>query len=121
LTYEATPLIGMVFGETSGVAPGLELTLEWKKWEFYTEAEYLFDSEEWDDNFLYNWSELSYYFVESLRGGIVAQRTRLVDVDPEIERGPLMGFERGNFNFTGYVFNIFTEDMYPVFSIGMDF
>jgi hypothetical protein len=121
LGYEVTPIVGVVTGNTRGVAPGLEMSLAWKKWNFYTEAEYLFDSEDSDSNYFYNWSELSYDVTNAIRIGVVGQRTRVVNMDKEFERGPLVGYEYKNFNFTAYLFNIGEDTMYPVFSIGMEF
>lgn len=59
LTLALTPMVGGVFGETSGVAPAYELTLGYRKLELYSEGEYVF-AESSADSFLYTWSELAY-------------------------------------------------------------
>ena len=39
--WELTPILGGVFGNTTGVAPGYEGSLAWRKLEFYSEGEYV--------------------------------------------------------------------------------
>jgi len=60
LSFAATPMIGVVFGSLKGVAPGLELELSYKKFDFYSESEYVIDQEGSDFNFFYTWTELGY-------------------------------------------------------------
>jgi hypothetical protein len=91
LTLEMTPMLGVVFGNTNGVAPGYKATLGWRQFEFYSEGEYVFDADHHSDNFFYNWSELSFAPVEAFRFGIVTQRTHLYDSEREIQRGLLVG------------------------------
>ena len=44
LAWELTPLLGGVFGETTGIAPGYKGSLSWRMLELYSEGEYVFDS-----------------------------------------------------------------------------
>lgn len=121
LTLELTPMIGAVFGETSGVAPGLEATLAWRQLELYTEAEYVFDSSDNDDNFFYMWTELSWYPVETFRIGAVAQRTRAYHSDADVERGLLLGISFENIDFAAYAFEFWQSDPTYVFSVTVNF
>ena len=41
LVLEATPMIGVVFGNTAGVAPGYEVSLTYNKLELTSDGEYL--------------------------------------------------------------------------------
>jgi hypothetical protein len=43
LPLELVPMVGVIMGQTKGVAPGLELTLSRKSLELYSENEYVFD------------------------------------------------------------------------------
>ena len=54
-----TPMAGVVFGDTDGLAPGVELDVTWWWLEFYNESEYLFDAHDRDDDYFYSWSELT--------------------------------------------------------------
>ena len=46
LALEVTPMIGGVFGNTTGVAPGYKASLAWKRIELSTEGEYVFDTKD---------------------------------------------------------------------------
>ncbi len=81
IAWEVTPLIGTLFGRTRGVVPGFEAAVSWKSFDFYIEAEYVFDRQDSDANYAYAWSELGWTPVEWLRVGLVGQRTRVVDND----------------------------------------
>ena len=95
LTWEVTPMVGAVFGELTGAAPGVEASLAWRKLDFYIEAEYVFDFDSQDDSFFYAWSELGYSPFEWPRLGLVAQRTQVYRSDLEIQRGPFVRFTLG--------------------------
>src|SRR4051794_11254878 len=77
LAWEFTPMLGGVFGDTSGVAVGYKGSLNWWKIGFYSEGEYVYDLGNSSDSFLYNWSELTLSPVDWFRIGLVTQRTRV--------------------------------------------
>lgn len=104
-SLELTPMVGGVFGNTNGVAPGYQLTLTYWKLEIYSEGEYLFDTGDSSGDFTYTWSELSLAPVEWLRFGIVAQRTRAYETALDVQRGPFLGFSYKWFSFATYVFD----------------
>jgi hypothetical protein len=105
LAWELTPLLGGVFGETTGIAPGYKGSVSWRKIELYSEGEYVFDSGTPSDSFFYNWSELTLAPVEWFRGGLVTQRTRVYHTDRDIQRGILLGMTYEKLDVTTYVFN----------------
>ena len=57
---DATPMVGGIFGNTTGVAPGYLFTLSYKKISLYSEGEFVFDTKNSGGNFFYNWNELAY-------------------------------------------------------------
>lgn len=120
LTWEVTPMLGAVFGETDGVAPGYEATLTWGMLSLYSEGEYLFDANDSSDSFFYNWSELTLSPVEWLRFGIAAQRTRVYDSDRDIQRGPLVGLTFGAVDISAYVLDPDDQPIW-VFSVEIGF
>ena len=81
------PMIGGVFGDTTGIAPGYKGSLTWRKLELYSEGEYVFDTGSTSDSFFYNWSELTLAPVEWFRFGLVTQRTRVYKTDRDTQRG----------------------------------
>ena len=105
LAWEFTPIFGVVFGSTTGIAPGYKGSLSWRKLELYSEGEYLFDADNSSDSFFYNWSELALAPVEQFRLGFVAQRTRAYETELDIQRGLFAGFTWKQLSLTTYVFN----------------
>ena len=77
LNLEFTPMLGAVFGKTTGVAPGYEFTLSWRKLQLYSEGEYVFDTGDSAASFFYKWSELTLAPVDWFRFGLVVQRTKV--------------------------------------------
>lgn len=118
VTLDLTPMIGGVFGDTEGVAPGYEATLSWWKLELYTEGEYVIDTNDSSDSFFYTWSELSVSPVDWFRFGAVIQRTKAYETDFDIQRGLLAGFTYKQLDFTVYVLN---PDDDPTIVLGISY
>jgi hypothetical protein len=121
LTFDFTPMIGGVFGELNGVAPGYEATLSWWKLELYTEGEYLIEVDDHRDNFFYTWSELSLSPIDWFRFGLVVQRTKAYETDLDIQRGLLASFSYQPVDFTVYVLNMGWDTPTVVLSLGVAF
>ncbi len=121
LVLEATPMLGGVFGNTTGIAPGYEVSLTYRKFEFYTEGEWIFDTGDSAENFFYSWSELSVSPVDWFRVGLVAERTRVFQSDVDLQRGLLMGFTYRKVDLTTYSFILNQGKPTWVFSVGMSF
>jgi hypothetical protein len=121
VAWELTPMIGGVFGDTTGIAPGYKGSLSWRKLEIYSEGELVFDTGSSSDSFFYNWSEVTLAPVESFRFGLVTQRTRLYKTDRDIQRGVLAGFSFKNVSLTGYVFNPDEDKVTVVFAVAVTF
>src|SRR5262249_52068401 len=105
LTWELTPMLGGVFGDTRGIAPGYKGSLGWWKLQLYSEGEFLIDTGDTSESFFYNWSELTLSPWDWFRFGLVTQRTRLYQTDRDIQRGVLAGISFKRLDFTTYVFN----------------
>ena len=124
-SWSFTPMIGVVFGDTEGVAPGFELTLAWdipggaSSWgtiEYYCEGEYVFDTNESEDSFFYSWSSLV-VTPAALGGfsvGVVAQRTRTYETDREVQIGPAIGYSSQSLTLSAYVLNIDDQPLYAL-------
>lgn len=120
LEWSLTPMVGLVFGDVDGVAPGYKGSLGWKSLELYSEGEYLFDFAGSEGNFFYNWSELTVSPAEWVRFGIATQRTRVYRSDRYIQRGLLLGFTYGKATLTGTVLDP-DDDPTWVVSLGVEF
>jgi len=121
VTWELTPMVGGVFGDTAGVAPGYKGSLSWKKLEFYSEGEYVFDTGGSSDSFLYNWTELTLAPVEWFRFGLITQRTRVYKTDRDIQRGVLAGVSFRHLTVTAYAMNPDEQKPNFIFAVGVTF
>lgn len=121
LTFDITPMVGGIFGDTTGIAPGYEMTLGWRSFEFYSEGEYVFDFDGSEDNYFYTWTELTYSPVDWLRAGIVIQRTRAYESDLDVQRGLLVGVTYDFLDVAAAVFNFDDSDPIVMLSVGVSF
>jgi hypothetical protein len=121
LRLDATLMVGGVFGDTRGVAPGLELTLSYGKFQFYSEAEYVIDTDRSRASFVYNWVQLGYSPLEWLTVGIASQRTRVYRTGLGIQRGFFVGFTYKSLSLNVYVFNPGWETPTVVSSLAVSF
>lgn len=121
LAVEATPMIGGVFGDITGVAPGYAISASYKSIEFFTQGEYFFDSTIHAGDFFYSWSELSYAPADWLRVGLVVDRTKALGSSIDIRRGPLIGFKYKKVDLTTYWLSPGTRDGTFIFSVTVNF
>jgi hypothetical protein len=125
VTFTAVPMFGLVFGSTTGVAPGAEIEIGWRRLALYSETEYVFDldaNEESDDSFLYTWSEATISLADWLRAGLVVQRTRTYESGLDVQRGLLVELSRGSLSFGFHWFNPDrSEDQVFAYAIGYEF
>jgi len=121
LAWEFTPMLGGVFGNTTGIAPGYKGSLSWWKLELYSEGEYVWDPGDSSGSFFYNWSELTLAPVDWFRFGLVTQRTRVYKTDRDVQRGLLAGFSWKRIDLTTYVLNPDEGKATWVFAIGVKF
>jgi hypothetical protein len=121
LAMKLTPLVGGVIGDVNGVAPGVELDLAYSRFDLYTEAEYVFDVDDKDNNFFYDWSQLTWSPIDAVHLGLVAQRTRAYTTGLDVQRGLLLGVTLDRLQVTGYLFNLGWETPTYVLSVGFGF
>jgi hypothetical protein len=120
--FDITPMIGGVFGRTNGIAPGLEVSLNYrKKIEASLTNEYVFDTDSKSGNFYYAWPQLTYSPKEWFHLGAVAQHTKAYHTPFNIQRGFLVGFSHKKWEFTTYVFNPGISGTNVVLEVGVSF
>jgi hypothetical protein len=101
-----TPLVGGVFGRTTGIAPGCEISLNYRnKFEASIENEYVFDTASKSGNFYYAWPQVTFSPRKWLHVGGVAQHTVDYSGRASAQGGFLVGVSRKNWEFTTYVLN----------------
>ena len=121
VAWEITPMVGGVFGNTKGVAPGYTGSLSWWRLDLSSEGEYVFDTVQSSDSFFFNWSELAIVPVDWVRLGLVTQRTRVYETDRDIQRGLFVGVGYENLEATTYVFNPDDGEATVVVAVGLSF
>jgi hypothetical protein len=120
VTFELTPLFGVVFGETAGVAPGYKLDVAYGILGLYSEGEYLIE-EDSGESYFYTWNELTVSPLEWLRAGLVVQRTRAFQTELDIQRGILVAFTWEGATLGFHLFNPDEDDPTPVVSLAVSF
>ena len=113
-SFAITPMFGGLIGNTSGLLSGVEVTLDYGGFEFYSESEYFFDLEEKSNNYYYNWTDLSYSPRDWLWFGLSAQRTRLYHTELDVQLGFLFGLGYKWFGLETYLYNIGFDDPYVI-------
>jgi hypothetical protein len=119
--FAATPMMGIVFGGLKGFAPGLELELSYKKFDFYSESEYVIDQAGSEFNFFYTWTELGYSPFEKFRTGISVQRTRLYETALDLQRGVFAEYSFWKLTAGVHYFNPFSTDYFFMASLNFEF
>jgi hypothetical protein len=119
--FSATPMIGGVFGDVNGIAPGLELSLTWKKLSLSSSSEYVVDTDKTSESFFYSWPEITYNLLSWLNVGVVAQRTKAYRTPLDTQRGFLVGVTYKKWEFTTYVFNPDISQPTTVLELGVNF
>lgn len=121
LRLDVVAMAGAIVGRTDGVAPGVEASLVWKRFELYTEAEYVFDLARDEGDFFYSWSQLGWQATPWLAVGASAQRTRTYDSELAIERGIFATVTKGVGSLSLYGFNFDGEDPFAILAVGLEF
>ncbi len=121
LVLNVTPMLGGVFGRTTGIAPGCEASLTYKKIELSLTNEYVFDTGDKSGNFYYSWPQLTYSPLDWLHVGLVAQRTKAYQTSLDTQRGFFFGVSHKQLEFTAYIFNVGWTDPTAVLEVGFSF
>ena len=116
-----TPVTGLVFGETNGIAPGIEADLRYKIFELSSQTEYLVDFAGKENDYLYTWSEFGITITDQCSAGIAAQRTRLYKTNLDLQRGMYARYTFKKCTAAVYYFNPFSSGYFFVASLAIDF
>ena len=119
--FGATPMAGMVFGNTNGFAPAIELDASYKIFDYYSETEYVIDFSGSENNFLYTWGELGVTPFSSFRTGISYQRTRLYQSSREVQRGIFAEYSFWKLTTGLYYFDPFSSSQFVIATLSIDF
>ena len=121
VTFAITPMIGALVGDVDGILPALELDLAVWRLAAYGEAEYVIDLDDSSSKFFYLWTEVSVWPVKWVRAGTVSQRTRVTQIQRDIQHGLLVGTSSSKVEATFYLFNPGSHNQLSMFSVGVSF
>ena len=121
LVLNITPMLGGVFGRTTGIAPGCEASLTYEKLQLSISNEYVFDTKGKSANFYYSWPELTYSPVDWFRVGAVAQHIKAFQTKLDVQRGFLVGVSHKQVGFTTYVLDGGWTEPTVVLEFGVSF
>ncbi len=121
LQYKITPMAGVIVGQTDGYAGGLLIGLDYGRFSFYTEAEYVSDINDHSNDFLYSWTDVTYTILDALWIGLSFQRTRLYQTDLDVQRGVLIGTAFFDLELTGYLYNLGVDHPFVILALSKDF
>ena len=121
LVFDFAPMVGGVFGDLTGVAPGYSLALSYKRFMLSSQSEYVFDTGDSSGNFFYNWAQLGWSPWEWFTFGLASQRTRVYHTGLDVQRGVFVGFTYKSLSLNVYVFNPGWETPTVVTSLSVSF
>jgi hypothetical protein len=121
IEYVITPMIGGVFGQSRGIATGFELTFNFGRFELYSETEYMTDTQDAANSFGYTWTDFTYSPRDWWWVGLSAQRTRLYKTELDLQRGMVIGASKGNWEFSGYLYNLGFDDPFGILTVSFGF
>jgi hypothetical protein len=119
LYFEFTPMIGFAFGSTNGVIPALEFTVTYGSFEWYNESEHVLVTDEGGDNFFYAWTEFNYYPADWLSLGVIATRTRLYEMDSDLQGGVSLGYYQEDLRIMASLMNLDFKD--PILYVSLSY
>ncbi|RYY25625.1 MAG: hypothetical protein EOP41_05095 [Sphingobacteriaceae bacterium] len=117
VSYSVSPIVGVVLGEMNGGSAGINLNLDYRKFNFNTQSQYTFSIQQQSNNFIYSWSDLTYQLWDKMAAGISVQQTKLYQVNGAFERGILLKPTYKSWTFPLYIFKPETKDRYFVLGI----
>lgn len=121
LAITATPMAGIVIGNSNGILPGFEFTASYKFLNFYSENEYMLNLKGKDNNFFYSWTEINALIVKNIKAGVLAQSLRWYNTKFDVQRGIYAEYSLGKFTLDFYYFNPFTRFNFAMAAASLEF
>lgn len=121
LVLSVTPMIGGVLGRSTGIAPGVEASLTYKRIQLWISSEYLFDTTDRSASFYSSWPELTYSPKAWLHVGLVGDHTKTYHTEFNVEPGLFVGFSHKKWEFTAYEFNVGSTNPTTVLEMSISF
>jgi len=121
VVFEFTPMLGGVFGRTTGIAPGTEVSLTYKKLQLSLSNEYVFETGDKAGNFYDSSPQLTYSALEWLNFGLAAQHTKAFETKFMTQPGFFVGVSHKKLEFTTFIYDVGRADTSAVLEVGYSF
>ena len=121
LVLGLTPMLGLVLGNTDGIAPAIEIDASFKIFDYYSETEYVIDFSGSENNYLYTWGELGIAPFNSFRTGISFQRTKLYQFGFDVQRGIFAEYQFWKITTGLYFFDPFSNNQFLIALLRFEF
>lgn len=117
VAVSVTPMAGLVVGRTDAVAPGFEVTLDWRDLSVYNESELVvpFDG---SASYFYGWGTATWRVADWFQPGVTLQRLRVFGSERTVDRGLVVTAELGRWAASLYGYNPFSGDRF--FQLGVE-
>lgn len=123
-SYSIIPVIGIVTGKFKGGSVGLDITFNDSDIFFTSQSQYTFTKSEYNQNFMYSWSELGYEASKWIYAGLALQHTQLFQKTEQpltYDFGIMTGLKLGQWTVPIYSFSPFANDRYFVVGLNLGF
>ncbi len=118
-SYSVTPLVGLVLGDFNGGSAGANISFDYKRLSFSSQAQYTFSVEDKTNNYSYSWSDLTFRANKWLSAGVSLQQTNIYQTTGKFEKGLIIKPQYKKFTFPLYIFNPTSNERY--FVLGVNF
>jgi hypothetical protein len=106
LEYSVTPMAGIVFGKFNGASAAVNTEIDYSRFNFSAQFQYTVNMNNKEEDFFYNWAEVSCNFLKKLYAGFSIQQTQLYGSRLVTQTGVLAGFTAGKITVPVYLFNV---------------
>jgi len=120
-SYSFTPMIGGVAGTLKGGVAGLNSGMNYKKFFFNSQSQYVISIEGKNADFLFSWMELGYQVIAPLLAGLSVQHTLTSPGNGKLETGFFVRYTVKKWSFPLYCFNASNENRYVILGIAREF
>lgn len=118
--YKIIPMAGFLAGNLNGAAAGVELTFNFTGFELNSNPEYVFDFNDGESNFYYNWTDFSYSPADWLFFGLSYENTVVYNSSSDIQAGFLAGGSYKDWELTAYLYNLSIDDPFVLITVSVE-
>jgi cell division protein FtsN len=120
LSYSISPIAGAVMGDYNGGSFGVNISLGYKNFYFFSQPQYTFSLAGAYDNYIYSWTDLTYSPLNWLSVGVSLQHTKPYQAKSYMENGFVVEAAYKKFTFPIYIFSPLTSGRTFVFGANFE-